>query len=82
MEVLEDGMGVLEERVEVLEVTVALLEEDINRVEDDIDSLQIETGVLTVDMEGNTQRLSSVKFACSKINKSKAVVTRYDVAYQ
>ena len=43
----------LEERVEVLEVTVALLGEDVNRVEDDIDNLQIETGVLTIDLEGN-----------------------------
>ena len=43
----------LEERVEVLEMTVALLGEDVNRVEDDIDNLQIETGVLTIDLEGN-----------------------------
>ena len=42
-------------------MTVALLGEDVNRVEDDIDSLQIETGVLTIDLEGNIQRLLSLK---------------------
>ena len=47
--------------MEVLEVTVALLEEDINRVDEDIDSLQIETGVLTINLEGNTKTPSSLK---------------------
>ena len=56
----------LEERVEVLEVTIALLEEDVNRVEDDIDSLQIETGFLTIDIEGSIKIVSSLK--CFRIN--------------
>ena len=56
----------LEERVEVLEVTVALLGEDVNRVENDIDSLQIETGVLTIELEGSIKTVSSLK--CFRIN--------------
>ena len=56
----------LEERVEVLEVTVALLGEDVNRVENDIDSLQIETGVLTIELEGSIKTFSSLK--CFRIN--------------
>ena len=83
VEVLEEGVEVLEERVEVLEVTVALLEGDINRVDEDIDSLQIETGVLTINLEGNTKTPSSLKIiSFIAKNKSNAVITKCDLVCQ